>query len=86
MNFPAQDATKYISDQDSQLQKDLVEILAKDVYKRQVEVQSEETEDVTSMNYRRPSRNNWLEDMIAIMLVNEMHRRRCRYRNCRGWY
>ncbi|MBU9744556.1 extracellular solute-binding protein [Lachnospiraceae bacterium ASD3451] len=28
LNFPAQDATKYVSDNDSQLQKDLVEILA----------------------------------------------------------
>lgn len=51
-----------------------------------VEVQEEDAETVTSMNYRRPPQNNWLEDLITIMLVNEMHRRRCRYRNCRGWY
>lgn len=31
--------------------------------------------------------NNWLQDIIQVMLYNEMYNRRCRYRNsrCRRW-
>ena len=34
---------------------------------------------------RRPGRNNdWLGDMIQGVLLDEMHRRRCRHRRCRN--
>lgn len=34
-----------------------------------------------------PSQDNWLEDIIQGLLFDELHRRRCRYRNgrCRRW-
>lgn len=34
---------------------------------------------------RYPPRKNWLGDLIDVLLFQEMHRRRCRRRNCRGW-
>lgn len=44
-------------------------------------------DEMLSMQYqgrggRRPGRNNWLEDMIQVMLLQEMHHRRCRHRRC----
>lgn len=37
--------------------------------------------------WRPPQPDNWLEDIIQGLLFDEMHRRRCRYRNgrCRRW-
>lgn len=47
----------------------------------------EEPDEVLSMQYQRRRRNppgkNWLEDMVRVMLLQEMHHRRCRHRNCR---
>lgn len=34
---------------------------------------------------RYPPRKNWLGDLIDVLLFQEMHRRRCRHRNCRRW-
>lgn len=35
---------------------------------------------------RYPPDQNWLSDLISVMLGNEMHRRRCRRRHCRRFY
>ena len=52
-----------------------------------VEEAPEMPEEVLSMQYqgrrRNPPGKNWLEDMIRVMLLQEMHHRRCRHRNCR---
>lgn len=51
--------------------------------------QEEEKEEVFTMNMdrnRRPPRKNWLGDMVQVLLFQEMHRRRCRHRNCKRWY
>ncbi|MFQ9510637.1 MAG: hypothetical protein ACLRZ7_06955 [Lachnospiraceae bacterium] len=34
-------------------------------------------------HHPRPPQRNWLEDVVDVLLVNEVHRRRCRRRNCR---
>lgn len=50
------------------------------------EERTEETDDILSMQYqgqRNAPGRNWLEDMIRVMLLQEMHHRRCRHRNCR---
>ncbi len=51
--------------------------------------QEEDKDDVFAMNQvsrrRYPPRKDWLGDMVDILLFQEMHRRRCRRRNCRGW-
>lgn len=44
-------------------------------------------DEMLSMQYqgrggRRPGQN-WLEDVIQVMLLHEMHHRRCRHRRCR---
>lgn len=32
-------------------------------------------------------RNNWLNDLVEVLLYNEMYKRRCRHRNChKRWY
>lgn len=46
----------------------------------------EEPDEVFSMQYRgrrHPPGKNWLGDMIRVLLLQEMHHRRCRHRNCR---
>lgn len=47
----------------------------------------EEPNEVLSMQYqgcrRNPPGKRWLDDMIRVMLLQEMHHRRCRHRNCR---
>ena len=51
--------------------------------------QEQEAEEVFTMNVdrkRRPPRKNWLGDMVQVLLLQEMHRRRCRHRNCKRWY
>lgn len=51
------------------------------------ESMQEEPDEVLSMQYqgrrRNPPGKNWLEDMVRVMLLQEMHHRRCRHRNCR---
>lgn len=45
----------------------------------------EETLAVQSMGKGRPprKRDDWLGDLVQVMLADEMHRRRCRHRRCR---
>lgn len=46
----------------------------------------EEPDEIFSMQYqgrRHPHGRNWLGDMIRVLLLQEMHHRRCRHRNCR---
>lgn len=47
----------------------------------------QEQEEVLSMQHpgpgRRPPRGNWVNDLIQVMLLQEMHHRRCRHRRCR---
>lgn len=40
-------------------------------------------EEMFSMQYQGNRRNNWLDDLIRVMLLQEMHHRRCRHRDCR---
>lgn len=51
--------------------------------------EEEDKDEILAMNRetrrRYPPRKNWLGDMIDVLLFQEMHRRRCRHRNCRGW-
>lgn len=45
-----------------------------------------EPDEVLSMQFERNRRRpgqNWVQDMIRVMLLQEMHRRRCRYGRCR---
>ena len=50
----------------------------------------EDVDEIFSMQYsgkrRNPPGKNWLEDMIRVLLLQEMHHRRCRHRNCRRRY
>lgn len=34
-------------------------------------------------NRQNPPGQNWVRDLIQVLLLQEMHHRRCRYRNCR---
>ena len=49
-----------------------------------------EQDNVLTMQVQGPRRNppgrNWLEDLIRIMLLQEMHHRRCRHGRCRRRY
>lgn len=51
--------------------------------------EDEDRDEVFAMNRetrrRYPPRKNWMGDLIDVLLFQEMHRRRCRHRNCRGW-
>ena len=65
--------------------------ITNDIYdKVKDEMEQPQQEAVTSMNRgdRRPAppRNRWLGDLVEVLLFQEMHRRRCRHRNCRRWY
>ena len=45
-------------------------------------------DDVLAMSrHPKPShgRRNWMNEVIEVMLINEMFRRRCRRRDCRTW-
>ncbi len=60
-----------------------------DLVKDQFPPQPEpEQDDMLTMQYqgrrRNPPGRNWLEDMIQVMLLQEMHHRRCRHGRCRG--
>lgn len=50
----------------------------------------EDKDELFAMNKqtrrRYPPRQNWLGDMIQVIMLQEMYRRRCRHRNCRRWY
>lgn len=50
----------------------------------------EDKDELFAMNKqtrrRYPPRKNWLGDMIQVIMLQEMYRRRCRHRNCRRWY
>ncbi|MDO5423498.1 MAG: hypothetical protein Q4F41_07210 [Eubacteriales bacterium] len=52
--------------------------------------EGDDTDEAMAMNQetrrRYPPGANWLGDMIQVILFQEMHRRRCRHRNCRKWY
>lgn len=59
-----------------------------DQVKDQFPMEEQETsEDVLSMQYQGPNRNrpgqNWAKDLIRVLLLQEMHHRRCRHRGCR---
>ena len=47
----------------------------------------EQPDDVLSMQYQGPNRNrpgqNWVQDLARVLLLQEMHHRRCRHRGCR---
>lgn len=47
-------------------------------------------DEVLSMQYqerrRRPPEGNFLKDLVQVMLIQEMHRRRCRHHRCRRMY
>lgn len=51
-------------------------------------VQEQMPEELFSMQHSGPGRNrpgqNWLGDLIHVMLLQEMHHRRCRHRRCRN--
>ncbi|MDO4297850.1 MAG: hypothetical protein Q4C59_05135, partial [Lachnospiraceae bacterium] len=57
----------------------------RDIYP--MENAQEEPDEVLSMQYqgrrRNPPRQNLLNDLIQVMLLQDMHRRRCRHRRCR---
>lgn len=68
--------------------------IVNDIYdkvKDDFEIEEEDDrDDALVMNQqtrrRRPRRRNQLGDLIEVLLFNEMHRRRCRHRNCRRWF
>lgn len=49
--------------------------------------EDEMPDDIFSMQYRGPGRDprgkNWLDDLARVVLLQEMHHRRCRRRGCR---
>lgn len=49
--------------------------------------EEQQPEEMQSMEYqdrrRRPPHGNFLDDLVQVMLVQEMHRRRCRHHRCR---
>ena len=53
-----------------------------------LEAEEENENEVYGMNWERsrrfPPNKNWLGDMIDVLFLNEMFRRRCRFRNCCG--
>lgn len=58
--------------------------------KDQFDVQEEAPDDILSMQYDRrrrdPRGKNWLDDLVRVLLLQEMHHRRCRHRGCRRNY
>lgn len=55
--------------------------------KDQFDVTEEAPEEILSMQYDRrrrdPRGKNWLDDLARVLLLQEMHHRRCRRRGCR---
>jgi len=59
----------------------------KDLY--EVEDNEVERDEMLAMNRGSANfgfRNNWMQDLVQIMLINEISRRRCRRRNCNRWF
>ena len=52
------------------------------------EIEDKEEEMVMNQQVRRryPPNQNWLGDLIQVLMLQEMYRRRCRHRNCRPWF
>ena len=47
---------------------------------------TKEVDEMLSMQYRGPGRRpgrNWADDLIRVLLLQEMHHRRCRHRGCK---
>ncbi len=47
---------------------------------------TKEVDEMLSMQYRGPGRRpgrNWADDLIRVLLLQEMHHRRCRHRSCK---
>lgn len=46
-------------------------------------------EDIVSMQYQRGKRDprgkNWLDQLVRVLLLQEIHHRRCRHRGCLSW-
>lgn len=55
--------------------------------KDQFDATEEAPEEIFSMQYDRrrrdPRGKNWLDDLVRVLLLQEMHHRRCRRRGCR---
>lgn len=55
--------------------------------KDQFDVPEEAPDDLLSMQFDRrrrdPRGKNWLDDLARVLLLQEMHHRRCRHRGCR---
>ena len=74
----------------------IYDMLMEDEEFRMGEERSEEEMDLESSQKRPPKphppkkqKNPWLRDIVDVLLFEEMHRRRCGRRNCRGqqrWY
>lgn len=59
--------------------------IAKNIYEMVNYLEKENQVEANQFGYRYYGRNNWLNDIIEVLLLNEIYRRRCRYRNCRRW-
>lgn len=56
----------------------MIQLIGRNIYR---ELQENKDEEVTGMD-----RNCPLCQLIEVMLMQEMYRRRCRYHRCRRWY
>ena len=56
----------------------MIRLICRNIYR---ELQEGQEEELTGMN-----RDNTLSQLIEVMLMQEMYRRRCRYHRCRRWY
>lgn len=54
----------------------------------EIPVQQESENEIFATNCPGCNRNSGsaLQDLISVMLFQEMHRRRCRYRRCKRWW
>ncbi|MDD2957307.1 MAG: hypothetical protein PHR92_02090 [Lachnospiraceae bacterium] len=72
----------------------MIRRMAEDIYDRVKDVYPEEepepNQELFSMQCPgpgcRPTHKNWMGDLIQIMLLDEMYRRRCRHRRCRRYW
>ncbi len=56
----------------------MLRLICRNIYR---ELQEAQEEELAGMD-----RDNSLFQLIEVMLMQEMYRRRCRYRRCRRWY
>ena len=56
----------------------MIRLICRNIYR---ELQGEESEEMSGMN-----QDDTLFQLIEVMLMQEMYRRRCRYHRCRRWY